>query len=243
MSHDYPHFLIVGFMKAATTTVFDHLVSHPGVHAPIAKELHYFSREHVPNYNPSFFGLEYHEQLRYADSQGRLCGEASPSYIMVASRIASFNPNTKIVILLRDPVERALSQYRQYRQYDLFTDELQDIDKRELDTLNIVRDSCYYEHVQEFLISFPAQNVLLVSFEEFCSRQHDAMKEIFLFLNLVPMAVSSKRLSVSERFPDPPGLRDKLTDYFKSRRGRIAQLIAQRGPRIFPNAIQAFERY
>ncbi len=68
-SPPYPHFLIVGFTKAATTTIFDKLVKHPDVVEPIEKELHYFTREHVPFYNEALRDMSYADQLRLEESE------------------------------------------------------------------------------------------------------------------------------------------------------------------------------
>lgn len=243
MSHVYPHFLIVGFMKSATTTLFDYIVEHPNVQAPIRKELHYFTRELVPNYDPALFGLEYHEQLNVRKAGSKLCGEASPSYIVAADRIVAFNPSTKIIILLRDPVERALSQYKQYVGFQLLqADALPD--DGQLETLNFVQDSGYERHIASFLEKFPARNVMLISFEEFCAAPGEAMKHVFRFLGLVPMVVvGDKRMSKSPAVSEPSTLRERLTTYFADKRGAIIPLIEKYGPVTYPTAIDAFGTY
>lgn len=241
MSHPYPHFLIVGFMKSATTSVFDHILDHPSVQAPLRKELHYFTRELDPFYPDSLYGLEYGEQLRYQKGSEKLCGEASPSYIVAANRIAAFNPNTKIIILLRDPVERALSQYRQYAQFEMLPS---DLESTEIDALNFVQDSVYEPHVHSFLEHFHGSNVMLVSFEAFCSTPREAMKHIFRFLGLPPLAIANPySLSRTPSMEEPAFLRERLQTYFASRRGKITSLINQFRPVTYPASIEAFESY
>lgn len=242
MSHPYPHFLIVGFMKAATTTMFDHIVEHPRVQPPLKKELHYFTRELDPFYDPTLYGMEYYEQLRYTAGSEKLCGEASPSYILAASRIAAFNPNAKIIIMLRDPVERALSQYRQYLQFQLTEHRVQLFDGG-VESLNFVQDSVYDTYVTDFLERFPAGNVMLVSFEHFCASQQDAMRQVFRFLGLVPLAIASdKKLSqTSAQVPD--GVREKIEEYFSTRRGKIVPLIEKFRPVTYPAQLDAFSLY
>lgn len=242
MSHPYPHFLIVGFMKAATTSVFDHILEHPGVQAPLKKELHYFTRELDPFYDPAYYGLEYHEQLRYDPKSGKLCGEASPSYIVAAERIAAFNPDAKIIIMLRDPVDRALSQYRQYLAFQLAEHRAQLFDEG-VGSLNFVQDSLYEPYVSSFLARFPAANIMLVSFEHFCASQQDAMRHIFRFLGLVPMAIAAdKRLSQTSA-PIPEGVREQVESFLATHRGKVARLVEQFRPVTYPAQTEAFERY
>jgi hypothetical protein len=242
MSHPYPHFLIVGFMKAATTSVFDHLIDHPRVQAPLKKELHYFTRELDPLYDPAYYGLEYHEQLRYDPASEKLCGEASPSYIVAARRIAAFNPNAKIIIMLRDPVDRALSQYRQYVEYQL-TDNNMHLFDDGVESLNFVQDSLYEQYVSNFLQHFPPTNVMLVSFEHFCASQQDAMRCIFRFLGLVPMAIAVDRQASQTSAQVSPGVREKLEAFFETRRGQLVPLIERHSPVTYPAKAEAFRRY
>lgn len=241
MSHPYPHFLVVGFMKAATTSIFDHIVAHPQVQAPLKKELHYFTRELDPFYDPALYGLEYHEQLRYDPKSEKICGEASPSYIVASRRIAAFNPDVKIIIMLRDPVDRALSQYKQYLKYQLADN--QHVFDQDLGSLNFVQDSIYEPYAGEFLQSFPAKNVMLVSFEHFCSAQQEAMRHVFKFLGVVPMAIATDNKLSQTSAPIPSGARDSLERFFATRRGKIVPLIEQYKPVTYPAQVSAFEKY
>lgn len=242
MSHPYPHFLIVGFMKAATTSLFDHIVAHPGVQAPMKKELHYFTRELDPLYDPAFYGLEYHEQLHYDPKSEKLCGEASPSYFVASKRIAAFNPNVKVIIMLRDPVDRALSQYRQYLEYQLAEYQEHLFDDG-IDSLNFVQDSIYEPYVSHFLHRFPPANVMLISFEHFCAAQQDAMRHVYRFLGLIPMAIGTDKKLSQTSAKIAPTVRDRLESFFSTRRGRIVPLIEHFNPVIYPTNPAAFAIY
>jgi Sulfotransferase family len=244
MRHPYPHFLIVGFMKCATTTLFEQLMTHPRIQPPIKKELHYFTREWDPFYDLDLFGMEYFEQLQFDGSSGKLCGEASPSYILAANRIAAFNANAKIIILVRDPVERAMSQYRHYRQYGIVKDETLALDDHSIGAMNIVQDSCYALRIADFIQHFSTRNILLVSFEEFCRSQRETMRHVIEFLDLEPIAIEKEvKLSSTELSVEPDGLREAVSAYFAERRGEVAQLVRRHGLRIVPDRIQTFEQY
>jgi hypothetical protein len=102
-----PDFIIVGAQKAATSSLYKVLCSHPDIHPAERKEIHFFDF----NYDQ---GAEwYKDQLKRP--KGKICGEASPFYIYhpkVATRIERTFPRVKLIFIFRDPVERALSHYR-----------------------------------------------------------------------------------------------------------------------------------
>jgi hypothetical protein len=109
-----PDFLVLGTQKGGTTSLFAYLADHPQVIAPTAKELHHFDyRYHRGSiWYRSRFPLR--ASLRHREGGGRT-GEASPSYLFhpdVPGRVAADLPDARLVVLLRDPVERAHSHWR-----------------------------------------------------------------------------------------------------------------------------------
>lgn len=102
-----PSFLGIGTQKGGTTTLHQLLAQHPDVFLPQAKELHYFSLHH--HRGPAWYGSHYAE----APLQAR-CGEITPYYLfhpLAPQRIRALLPEVRLLVLLRDPLERALSQY------------------------------------------------------------------------------------------------------------------------------------
>jgi hypothetical protein len=110
-----PAFLIAGAQKAGTTYLYQELCAHPHVMPALTKEIHYFDI----NYRR---GLEWYLGFFPRASKlamGRISGEASPDYLvhpLAAERIARDLPDTKVIILLRDPVKRAFSQFLHERR-------------------------------------------------------------------------------------------------------------------------------
>lgn len=114
----WPDFFIVGAQNSATTSLYAYLKRHPQIFMPAMKEPHHFSHlspigemrypsTHVSN-------RQSYLKLFAKAPPDRLCGEASSSYLWDAQtpfRIHAENPDAKIVIILRDPIARAYSQY------------------------------------------------------------------------------------------------------------------------------------
>ncbi len=107
-------FVIAGAQKCGTTALWELLKQHPNIHLPDTKELHFFDDETRDWDNPSY------SELHNAVGDCPKCavrGEATPIYSYwtpSVARIHAYNPNIKLIILLRDPVERAFSQWRMH---------------------------------------------------------------------------------------------------------------------------------
>ena len=102
-----PDFLGIGTQKGGTTFLYGLLQQHPEVYLAHPKELHYFSLHHQR-------GLDWYGRHFEAAAPEQRCGEVTPYYLFhpcAPGRIAAELPGVKLIVLLRDPVERALSQY------------------------------------------------------------------------------------------------------------------------------------
>jgi hypothetical protein len=104
-------FLIAGVQKGGTTALFDYLGEEPGLSLSRVKEVHFFDDEGRDWAQPDYGA--YHAGFPAFD--GRLRGEATPIYLYwrrSLERIAAYNPAMKLIVVLRDPVERAWSHWK-----------------------------------------------------------------------------------------------------------------------------------
>ncbi len=113
-----PSFLIIGAMKAGTTSLFRYLCDHPCIAPPVVKEIDYF------NFNWSRPATWYtaHFPVATAAPAGTLTGEASTGYLVhprAARRALERLPDARVIVLLRDPVTRTLSHYFHERRIGL----------------------------------------------------------------------------------------------------------------------------
>src|SRR5262249_32439169 len=113
-----PAFLIVGAQRCGTTSMFKTLRQHPAVLAPpLQKGIHYFDK----NYDraPAWYRSHFPLRANAARAEGRvgvvpMTGESSPYYMfhpLAPQRIAADLPGVRLIVLVRDPVERAISAY------------------------------------------------------------------------------------------------------------------------------------
>jgi hypothetical protein len=104
-------FIVAGVQKGGTTALFDYLADEPGVCCSRVKELHFFDDEAQPWPRPDY--AAYHANFPAFD--GRPPGEATPIYLYWPNsleRIAAYNPAMRLIVVLRDPVERAWSHWK-----------------------------------------------------------------------------------------------------------------------------------
>jgi hypothetical protein len=104
-------FVVVGAQKAGTTSLHHYLERHVGIRLPLQKETEFFSREDLYARGAHWY-RETHFQHARPDE---LCGEVCPQYMFDVSapaRLAALAPSAHLIMLLRDPVERAYSHYQ-----------------------------------------------------------------------------------------------------------------------------------
>jgi Sulfotransferase domain len=108
-----PDFLVIGAQKCGTSTLFASLAAHPQVRGAVWKEVHFFDAGPVD-------GLDWYRahfprsSLHQGDGLHVVTGEASPYYLVhpgVPERVRSVVPDARLLVILRDPVQRAASAY------------------------------------------------------------------------------------------------------------------------------------
>lgn len=201
----FPTFLVVGASKAGTTTVYELLKQHPDIYVSPVKEPHYFAfRDEPPRYTGPddqrfnagvVVDTETYGQLFGAAGEATALGECSVSYLYhpaAATAIHAAIPDCRIIILLRDPVERATSQYRQNvmngRETLPFMDAL-DIEPNRLANgwrwpFAYMGAGLYSEQVQRYLDIFGHGQVKVWLFENLVASPEDVMREIYRFLDV-----------------------------------------------------------
>jgi len=196
-----PNFFLVGTTKGGTSTLHRWLVQHPDIFLPARKELHYFCSCPDRGLN-AVRSREGYDQV-FQDADTPVVGEASPCYMYypdVPATIDRAFPNSRILISLRDPVERFWSHYLMNEVYlptGRPADELLDINVRgeshtTLDDLLGV--GMYYQQVQRFFSTFGRRRVMVTFLEDMEEDPATVVHSIEEFLG-----VESHKVDMSER--------------------------------------------
>ncbi|NCO87526.1 MAG: sulfotransferase domain-containing protein [Rhodobacterales bacterium] len=177
-----PDFIIIGAMKAGTTTLYDHLAGHPDVGMSREKETDFFVAE--KNWSR---GLDWYQSQF---EPGYACyGEASPNYTKaptfdgVASRIKALVPDCRFIFICRDPVERAVSQYR----HAVLSG--QPIPAPEglpgtADLDHLIETSAYGAQIAAYLAHFDLDRFLFLEFESLVSDPSRVLSDVAQFLGI-----------------------------------------------------------
>ena len=202
----WPNFFIVGAAKAGTTSLYSYLRQHPEIFMPSdIKEPHYFAQvrpSRAQRYASPVFISDRDAYLRLFRSAGgyRAIGEASPSYLWcpeAPERIHAVAPRARIVITLRDPVERAYSHYlmdyREGMQHLPFHEALQaDWRSREKGwavSQLYVELGFYARQIERYLRLFGAERVHVLLYEDIRRLAHGdrrVLADILRFLDVDP---------------------------------------------------------
>jgi len=110
-SQPWVNFIVIGVQKAGTTALHDYLAEHPALAVSDVKEVHFFDDETQDWSAPDYAAYHAH----FPADGARLRGEATPIYIYwpnALQRIHAYNPAMRLILMLRDPVDRAWSHWR-----------------------------------------------------------------------------------------------------------------------------------
>jgi hypothetical protein len=241
-----PDFIIIGAQKCGTSTFFHHLKRHPDLRLPGKKELHFFD-DHFTD------GIQWY--LNYFTGHNSpgvpFCtGEASPYYFfhpLVPTRIYQTYPGIKLILLLRNPVNRSYSQYQHMKrkgrislsfehcihlESKILEGRKEDFYKEENHSdlmyrrFSFLARSRYAEQLSAWYRYFPKEQIHIIRSEDYFSNPEQIFNEVFQFLELPSFLVKVSRKHRSSDYPPmKPETRQLLQEYFKPFNQQLYQLV------------------
>jgi hypothetical protein len=187
-----PDFLIIGARKCGTTFLYDLLTRHPYVEPAAKKELHYFDilceEEGLEWYRPCF------PAPRWKDGRRAITGEATPYLTaldwtdVVPERVATVLPRAKLIALLRNPVDRAYSDYQQARRKGREPLTFEEAIEAEKTKTRVQRRylsrSTYVQHLLRWSKYFGEDQMLVLKSEELFECTRSTLERVLDFLDL-----------------------------------------------------------
>lgn len=257
-----PDFLVLGVAKCGTTSLFDWMCEHPLIARPRMlgferKEILFFDYHYAEgvDWYRANFPLRT-EREAFAAEHGRpfLTGEATATYATgfhVPDRVHRVVPEAKLIISLRDPIDRAYSAFQMSRREGLEDQESfeaalaleaerlapeEDRVRRDpyynppppapLGYWSYLQRSRYAEHVARWLERFPREQILFLKFEEMAADPQGALDQVYAFLGLPPHRHAAfPKLNVGA-YEDSvsPETRSQLAAYFRPHNERLREL-------------------
>lgn len=202
-----PNLFIVGHQKSGTSALYKFLKQHPDIFMSYIKEPFYFAEDLLEEKKQVMKLPYYTTKKGYMDlfrkwKNEKIAGEASTVYLyskVAAKKIHDFNPDAKIIMMLREPVSYLYSLHMQGmisngEDQDFETALKLEDDRRKgknLPNKYAYRSYFYYsdwckysEHVQRYLKLFPKKNIKIIIFEDFKKDNIKIAKEVFRFLGV-----------------------------------------------------------
>lgn len=194
-----PNFLIVGAPKAGTTSLYHYLSDHPDVFMSNPKEVNYFSREAIEAQclyydDIKIKTLSDYESLFKPVINEKTIGEGSVSYLYYTDtprKILETLGNIKIIIMLRDPIDRGFSHYLMDRKLGLVNSSYSEIvsqsgqhKHQHLYYQQYVKLGLYYEQVKRYLDTFRDQSVKIILQEDLRDNPDQTIIQLYEFLGI-----------------------------------------------------------
>jgi hypothetical protein len=179
-------FIGIGAQKSGTSWAYTCLYDHPEVCAPI-KEIHFFSR---PRFSE---GKEWYERHFNSCEGGKKRGEFSTSYLYskeAPERIHAYYPNTKLIAILRNPIGRSFSQYRNAIKAGEIP-ESTPFEEYLTNEPSALEQGFYHEQLARYDALFPKSQMLVLIYEDIRKDPIAFMRHIYEFLGIESTFVSS----------------------------------------------------
>ena len=232
-----PDFVVLGTQKGGTSFFYRLLTEHPLVRGAAAKELHFFDNkfaEGVGWYRRCF------SEGERVDGQRTITGEASPSYLFdprVPERMARTVPEARLIALLRNPVDRAYSQYqmevrrgREARSFEKATDQEMTSAEGEENAVDVryayLTRGLYAEQLERFSFFANRERLLVVKSENLFTSRPEVLERVSTFLGL-PSFESTLAPPAGRAPYEPmdPGTRRRLEVFFAPHNERLYGLL------------------
>lgn len=250
-----PDFIIAGAQKCGTSSMHQYFTQHPRLLAGSVKEVHFFDGGLDPAWDKYAEGEKlyrsYFPLRSLVKKKQALCFEASPEYIFnppAVERMARMVPDARIVILLRDPVERAISHYFHERRRGRETCDIDMAFAQEdarlapavatgnyKDTrfinLSYKTRGLYAQQLERLFRVYPRERVLVLEAERFFEDPMTVMKEVLDFVGADPFphVIDVKPTGVgSNKSKVAPEIHAQLQAYFAEPNRQLAELLGQR---------------
>ncbi|WP_197278546.1 sulfotransferase domain-containing protein [Numidum massiliense] len=238
MNQTIPDFLIIGVQKGGTTSLYRYLSQHPRIVPAPKKEMHFFDYQFKK-------GMDwYRKQFKVPSNKNKrrvLAGEATPYYMAyphTAARIKETAPHVKLIVLLRNPVDRAYSHYyhevkRKHEPLSFREAITREKERLRGERKRMVNDHDYqsvnyrrYSYLQRgkyitllkpWLELFPREQFLFIKSETFFCRPQETLAKVTSFLGLPKCRFRTDKVHQKGNYeaPLPPNIKKQLQRYFK----------------------------
>ena len=249
-----PNFLIIGYPKCGTTSLHFYLSQHPSMGETSKKEIHFFSVMFDKGLNwykarfPTVFDKKQIENKRHLPF---ITGEGSVDYVtnpFTPKRIKEIIPNVKLIVILRNPIDRAYSSYHaSVRDGGEFEDTFEDAIEHDQERFEVLKKRIignqlndhtlnlmqiphlsigkYINDMPKWLELF-ANQLLIINYDDYVESKKKTLENVFKFLQIPNFEIKdATNRNVGKYKPMNPKTRQKLIEYYEPYNEKLEKLL------------------
>ena len=249
-----PSFFVIGGVRCGTTSLYHYLGQHNCIKQATYDELGYFDDNfHLGlNWYRSLFPTKFIQKKIESEYKKFLTYDVTPFYIynpLVVDRIFKFSPNAKIIAVLRNPIDRAYSNYNNRMQdegdtkttfEEIVYSEIEKIENNENNQENnaflvdefyelLLARGFYAKQLEFWFKKFPRKNILLISSEELAVNTDKTISEVFEFLEVPDQKINDLTKQNKIKYPKmKDSTREILINFFKPHNEKLFGMLGRR---------------
>jgi len=252
-----PDFIIIGAGRAGTTALYSYLIQHPLIAAALTDnnesvaDLHFF--EYIISNNiqwyKSHFPILFSKSNKHKNSF--ITGEYTSTYMYhpdVPKRIFNLLPKIKLIVILRNPIDKAYSTYQQQFRFGEYTTSFEDTINAEFRRIdlnkdfpelnsnnydfenfvaqNIIRHGVYADYLETWLKIFDRKQILILNSDDLKKSTKETLRRVFNFLNVSNYDIKDTSQVNVGKYPTINKItRKKLIEFFKPHNQRLNKLL------------------
>lgn len=228
-------FIILGAQKAGTSSLYAYMTQHPDIVPALRKEVEFWSWKF-------YRGLDWYfaHFPQIPEGSHLQTGEACPGYLdfyETAERLREALPHIKLVVLLRNPVDRAISHYHHWvrrNQEPLPLEAAIEAKIQEIEEKgrvwrihsNYIARGVYVEFLKHWFSVFPREQFLILKSEDFYDNPGKSLEQVYEFIGLPNYQLSSYKTYNSGQYsPAEVSIRKKIAEFYQPYNQELSQLL------------------
>ena len=253
----FPHFIIIGVGRAGTTALYSYLIQHPSIYSALAddgklaSDIHFF--EYMESDSISWYKSHFPILLPKLNSQKhpKITGEFTSTYFYhsdVPERIYQLLPKVKLIVILRNPIDKIYSTYyQQFRYGEVSTsfEETIDAELRRIEILegnpdlrsqhpgfsnfvsqNILRHGIYADYFINWFELFNKKQILILNADDLKKNTENTLQQVFEFLGVENHTIENLSHISARKYPKLSDItRKKLIEFYKPHNERLNKLL------------------
>ena len=245
-----PYFIIIGVGRAGTTALYSYLIQHPSIHPALNDDNKLASDIHFFEYMISDDIQWYRSHFPILSSK-QITGEFTSTYIYhpdVPKRIFNLLPQIKLIVILRNPIDKAYSTYYQQFRYGECSTTFEETIEAEFQRMNllkkfpeinssnpdfsnsvahnIIRHGIYADYLENWLNIFNKDQLLILNADDLKQYTEKTLEHVFNFLNVSNHNIKNTSKISARKYPSMDNsTRKKLIDFYKPHNQRLNKLL------------------